>query len=170
MRKYLYSVLFISSIFCANWMILHIGNCVSDILCVIPVWKDIYAPSGVLAVGLGFTLRDLVQRNSSIKFTMMCIIAGAILSAILSPQLALASGLAYLFSETLDLTVYTPLHKRNLFVAVIFSNLVGLVADSAIFLYLADIPFTFFLGQIIGKSWMILLSLPLIWIVKKYNL
>lgn len=166
MKKYLHLVLFISTIFVANWLIYHIGYFCNPV-CVIPVWPEVYAPSGVLAIGLGFTLRDLVQRGLGVKWTMVGIIAGAILSAWLNPFLALASGSAFLFSETMDLGVYTPLQKRNLFVAVIGSNIVGLIADSVIFLWLAQIPMSFLLGQVIGKGWMTLLALPIVWWMRK---
>ena len=59
---------------------------------------------------------------------------GVALSALLDCSLALASGLAFLVSETLDLMVNTPLQRRNLVAAFIGSNIVGLVVDSAIFL------------------------------------
>ena len=40
------------------------------------------------------------------------------------------------------------------------SSLVGLVVDSAVFLYLAFGSLDFITGQIIGKGWMVLLALP----------
>lgn len=166
MKKYIWLILFISTIFIANWLIYHIGY-FCDPVCVIPVWFDIYAPSGVLAIGIGFTLRDLVQRSLGVKWTIAGILAGAVLSAWLNPFLALASGSAFLFSEMMDLGVYTPLQKRNLILAVIGSNVVGLIADSIIFLWLAQIPFDFLTGQIIGKLWMTLAALPVIWWMRK---
>lgn len=162
--KYLFG--FISTIFIANWLIGNVGyHC--DPICVIPVWPGIMAPSGVLAIGLGFTLRDLVQRRLGIGWTFAGIIIGATLSAWLSPALALASGAAFLFSETADLFVYTPLQKRNLFAAVIGSNIVGLVIDSILFLSLAGIPMMFLPGQIIGKLWMTVLALPVVWLMRR---
>jgi uncharacterized PurR-regulated membrane protein YhhQ (DUF165 family) len=61
-----------------------------------------------------------------------------------------------------DLAVYTPLARRRLVLAVLASGLIGLVIDSMIFLWLAFGSLEFLPGQIIGKSWMVLLSLPLI--------
>lgn len=164
--KYIYLIGFISTIFLANYLIGNVGY-FCDPVCVIPVWPGVYAPSGVLAIGLGFTLRDLVQRSWGIKWTAGAIITGALLSAYLSPALALASGIAFLLSETLDLMVYTPLQKRNLVGAVIASNGVGLVADSVVFLLLAFGSLTFLPGQIIGKGLMTLAALPIIWIMRK---
>jgi uncharacterized PurR-regulated membrane protein YhhQ (DUF165 family) len=137
--------------------------------CVIPVWFGIEAPSGVLAIGLGFTLRDLVQRTLDLKWTVVAILIGATLSAWLNPFLALASGSAFLFSEMMDLGVYTPLQKHNLFLAVIGSNAVGLIADSVIFLFLAFGSLDFLTGQIIGKLWMTVLALPVIYLIRVYK-
>jgi hypothetical protein len=41
--------------------------------------------------------------------------------------------------------------------------LVGAVIDSAVFLWLAFGSLDFLLGQVIGKAWMVLASLPVIW-------
>ncbi len=167
---WLYFVLFIGSIFLANYLIGNVGTlCPPDSPCLIPVWPGIMAPSGVLAIGLGFTLRDLVQRRLGVSYTAVGIILGAAVSAFLSPSLALASGTAFLLSELLDLFVYTPLQKRNLFAAVIGSNIVGIIADSAIFLWLAFGSLQFITGQIIGKFWMTLIALPVIWFIRQWD-
>ncbi len=74
----------------------------------------------------------------------------------------LASATAFLLSEMADLAVYTPLARRRLVLAVVASGFIGLVIDSLIFLWLAFGSLQFLPGQIIGKSWMVLLSIPLI--------
>jgi uncharacterized PurR-regulated membrane protein YhhQ (DUF165 family) len=45
-------------------------------------------------------------------------------------------------------------------VAVVASSVVGLVVDSVVFLWLAFGSLEFLLGQIVGKTWMVLLSIP----------
>jgi hypothetical protein len=40
--------------------------------------------------------------------------------------------------------------------------MVGLVVDSIVFLYLAFDSLDFLLGQIIGKAWMVLASIPFV--------
>lgn len=166
---YLYLFMFISTIFLANYLIGNVGLGCNPV-CVIPVWPGIYAPSGVLAIGLGFTLRDLVQRHLGVRWTVLAIIAGAGLSVLLSPSLALASGVAFLLSETLDLAIYTPLQRRNLMGAVMASNVVGLIVDSVVFLTLAFGSLAFLPGQIIGKALMTLVALPVIWLIRKREL
>lgn len=163
---YAYLIGFISTIFLANYLIGHVGYYCNPV-CVIPVWPGIMAPSGVLAIGLGFTLRDLVQRHLGIRYTILAILVGAGLSALLSPALALASGVAFLLSEMLDLAVYTPLVRRNLMGAVVASNVVGLVVDSVVFLTLAFGSLAFLPGQIIGKALMTLAALPVIWWIRR---
>ncbi len=74
----------------------------------------------------------------------------------------LASAVAFLLSEAADLAVYTPLQRRGLVAAVAASSLVGLVVDSLVFLQLAFGSLDFLAGQVIGKLWMVLLTLPLL--------
>jgi uncharacterized PurR-regulated membrane protein YhhQ (DUF165 family) len=116
----------------------------------------------VLAIGLAFTLRDLVQRRLGIRWAAVAIVAGAILSAALDRSLALASGLAFLLSEGMDPFVYTPLQRRNLIGAVIASYLVVLIVDSVVFLQVAFGSLDLLKGQVIGKALMTLAAIPAI--------
>jgi uncharacterized PurR-regulated membrane protein YhhQ (DUF165 family) len=70
----------------------------------VPVWPGIDAPSRVLFAGLAFTLRDLTQEWLGRKMVLVAIVVGALLSwAITSDRdLAVASGVAFLFSELAD--------------------------------------------------------------------
>jgi uncharacterized PurR-regulated membrane protein YhhQ (DUF165 family) len=54
------------------------------------------------------------------------------------------------------------LQRRGLVTAVVASSFVGLVIDSVVFLYLAFGSLDYLLGQVVGKSWMVLLSIPFI--------
>ncbi len=148
----------------ANWLIGHVGTvCPPGGPCLIPVAPGVMAPSGVLLVGLALVMRDLVQRRLGLGWAAGAILAGAMLSALLAPpSLVLASALAFLLSEALDLAVYTPLQRRGLVLAVALSSMAGLVADSLLFLWLAFGSLDFLLGQVLGKAWMVALSLPLI--------
>lgn len=146
----------------ANWMIGHLGAvCPPGGPCLIPVAPGLMAPSGVLMIGLALVLRDLVQRRLGIGWAVGAILAGAVLSAWLAPPtLVLASAVAFLFSELVDLAVYTPLQRRGLVLAVAASGAVGVVADSAVFLWLAFGSLDFLAGQVVGKAWMVLAALP----------
>ncbi len=160
----IFVVLFCLTIPAANWMIGHVGTvCVVDGPCVLPVAPGIMAPSGVLMIGAALVLRDLVQRRLGAGFGIAAILVGAAISAALAPRaLVIASAAAFLLSEFADFAVYTPLARRRLVLAVLASSLVGLVVDSIVFLWLAFGSLEFLEGQIIGKTWMVLLALPLI--------
>jgi uncharacterized PurR-regulated membrane protein YhhQ (DUF165 family) len=153
----------------ANYLIQHVGTfCVPDGgPCLIPVAPGLTAPSGVLMVGLALVLRDLLQRRLGLKWSFMAIVIGAALSASFSPSnLVLASAAAFLFSEIVDLLVFTPLQKRGLVLAAVVSSVVGLVIDSLIFLQLAFGSLDFVAGQVIGKAWMVLVAIPLLIILR----
>jgi uncharacterized PurR-regulated membrane protein YhhQ (DUF165 family) len=161
---YVFLAAYIACIPLANWMIGHVGTvCVPQGPCLVPVAPGLVAPSGVLLVGLALVLRDLVQRRLGITYALAAIAVGAVLSGVLAPlPLVIASTSAFLLSELADFAVYTPLQKRGLVLAVLASSVVGLVADSIVFLWLAFGSFEFLLGQIVGKAWMVLLTLPAI--------
>jgi uncharacterized PurR-regulated membrane protein YhhQ (DUF165 family) len=167
-----YFVAFIACIPAANWMIGHIGTvCPRNGPCLVPVWPwgpngPLMAPSGVTMIGLALVLRDLVQRRLGRKAALMSIVAGAALSgAVAPPALVMASTAAFFLSELADFAVYTPLQARGLVLAVLASSVVGLIADSVLFLWLAFGSLEFLAGQIIGKAWMVLLALPFVhWI------
>ena len=166
---YAYLVAFILTIPAANWMIGNVGTvCPENSPCLIPVGFDVMAPSGVIMVGLALVLRDLVQRRLGKLWVLGAIVVGALLSALIAPQaLVLASGAAFLVSELADFAVYTPLQKKRLVLAVFMSGVVGLVVDSILFLQLAFGSLDFLSGQIIGKTWMIVLALPIIWWIRR---
>src|SRR5262245_55649708 len=134
---------YIGTIFAANWAITTFG--------LVPVGFGLLAPAGVYFAGLAFTFRDLTQDGLGRRWTYAAIVIGAALSGFLSGPLALASGVAFLVSETADLLVYTPLRERRWLWAVGLSNTVGLIIDSALFLLLAFGSLEFLAGQVVGK-------------------
>ena len=160
-----YLVLFGLTIPAANWLIGHAGTeCVPNGgPCLIPVAPGLMAPSGVTMIGIALVLRDLVQRRLGVGIAVVAINVGAALSAVIAPpMLVIASTVAFLMSELADLAVYTPLARRRLVAAVVASSMVGLVVDSIVFLYLAFGSLDFLLGQIVGKAWMVLASIPFV--------
>ncbi|MFO7171193.1 MAG: VUT family protein [Chloroflexota bacterium] len=145
---------YILTIFAANLAISLVG--------IVPVGLGLMAPAGVYFAGLAFTLRDAVQETLGRRWTVVAILTGALISAALSAQLALASGVAFLVSELADFAVYTPLRRRAWLAAVVASNTVGVMLDSALFLWLAFGSLDFLAGQIVGKLWMTALAVGLI--------
>src|SRR5262245_25503494 len=175
----IFVALFALTIPAANWMIGHVGTvCQPTGPCLVPVGPGLMAPSGVTMAGAALVLRDLVQRRLGVTASSLAILAGAVLSALLAPPaLVIASAAAFLLSEFADLAVYTPLARRGLIIAVVASGVVGLVVasgvvglvvDSVVFLWLAFGSLEFLLGQIIGKAWMVLLSIPcVVWLRRR---
>jgi uncharacterized PurR-regulated membrane protein YhhQ (DUF165 family) len=153
--KYLLIIAYALTIPAANFLISNVGTtCVPDGPCVIPVAPGLYAPSGVLVIGAALVLRDLVQLRFGIAMSLLCVIAGAAMSAAIAPPtLAVASGTSFLFSELVDFAVYTPLATRRFAVAVLLSCAAGAVADSALFLWLAFGSLAFIGGQVVGKAY-----------------
>jgi len=156
----------------ANWLIGHAGTeCLRDGPCLIPVAPGLMAPSGVIMIGIALVLRDLVQRRLGVGVAAGAIVAGAALSAVLAPPaLVIASAVAFFLSELADLAVYTPLAARRLLLAVVLSSLIGLVVDSIVFLWLAFGSLEFLLGQIVGKTWMVLASIPFVILLRRRDL
>jgi hypothetical protein len=162
-------LLFLACIPLANWMIGHVGTvCVPAGPCLIPVAPGLMAPSGVLTVGFALVLRDLVQRLLGRRWGLAAVLLGTGLSALVADgSLVLASGVAFLLSEFSDFAVYTPLQRRGLMLAVLASSGVGLVVDSLVFLSLAFHSLEFLPGQVVGKAWAVLVSIPLVHAVRR---
>jgi uncharacterized PurR-regulated membrane protein YhhQ (DUF165 family) len=129
-------------------------NCKSDAPLTVVVESAV-----VYAAGLAFTARDLLQDALGKRWVAGAVLVGAALSALVSPQFALASGGAFLVSEFADFVVYTPLRRRDWVAAVAVSNAVGLVIDSALFLLLAFGSLDLLAGQVVGKAWMTALAI-----------
>jgi uncharacterized PurR-regulated membrane protein YhhQ (DUF165 family) len=126
------------------------------------------APSGVLMVGIALVLRDMLHRRLGVGAAVAAILIGAGLSGLVAPlSLVTASAAAFLLSEFADLAVYTPLQERRFIAAVIVSSIVGLVVDSIVFLWLAFGSLDFIAGQVVGKAWMVLLSIPFIMYLRR---
>lgn len=150
---------YIATIPAANIAVEHFG--------VVPVGFGLMAPAGVYAVGVALVLRDLAREAAGRAAVLAAIAVGAVLSWLLAtPALALASTAAFAVSETMDFAVYEPLRKRGLLAAMSASNVVGIAADSLIFLWLAFGSLAFLPGQLVGKAWMTLVAIAVIGAVR----
>ena len=147
-------ILYISTIFAANFAIERWG--------VVSVGFGLLAPAGVYFAGLAFTFRDLTHDALGRRWVIAAILVGAGLSWWIEPNFAVASAVAFLVSEFVDLAIYSPLRQRHWLGAVALSNSFGLVLDSVIFLWLAFSSLAFLKGQIVGKAWMTLLAIGLL--------
>lgn len=161
------ALLFVGTVWLANWLVVRYG--------IVPVGYGLSAPAGVFAVGLAFTLRDVVHRTLGRGAVVICIGAGCLLAWLIEANaqipggvvsIAFASAVAFLFSETADLLVYTPLEERSFTGAVAASNIVGALVDSALFLWLAFGSLAFFTGQVVGKLEMTAAALPVVFLLR----
>ena len=65
------------------------------------------------------------------------------------------------------MAVYEPIRKKGWVPAVVASNVAGILVDSALFLWLAFGGLGFFWGQVVGKSWMTLVALPIVFLLRE---
>jgi queuosine precursor transporter len=135
---------YVGTIVTANWASTHWSALLVGAVAV---------PAGTLWAGATFTLRDLLHECLGGRGVLAAIAAGAGLSWLLaSPQIAVASVLAFTVSELVGSIVYGRLRAWSVVGAVIGSNLVGLGIDSVLFVPLAFGSFAFVPGQILGKT------------------
>ena len=166
--RYIVLVAYISTVPLANWMIGNVGLCVKEGVCLVPVAPGIMAPSGVLAIGLAFVLRNFMQDLWGIKLTLVAMGASAILSALVAPPaLAIASVAAFGLSEAADMAVYTPLKHKGLITALLLSCFAGAVIDSAVFLWIAFGSFDYIVGEVIGKFYAAIFAAAVMKVFKK---
>lgn len=158
------TAVFAATIPLANWLIGNVGTvCIPQGPCLLPVGFCLTAPSGVLVVGASLVLRDMVHEDGGAKAALIAIGIGGFLSAFFAaPSLLFASVLAFILAELADLAVYTPLREKRLWLAVLLSGLVGAVVDSAIFLWIAFGSIDYIAGQTVGKMWMTILAIPIL--------
>lgn len=146
---------FIVSILAANYLTDRYGF--------VPVGFGLAATAGTYAAGFTLALRDGVQDTLGRRWVIGLVVAGAVLSFALSaPTIAVASGVAFLVAELADFAVYTPLRARaqvgdrRWAGAVIVSNIVGAVIDTALFVGIAfgaAAVMPAMGGQLVGKTW-----------------
>lgn len=137
---------YIATIVAANWLTTRYG--------LIPVGFGLITTAGTYAAGAALLLRDVVQDACGWRWVLAGIAAGAALTAVTSPALAVASTVAFLLAELLDMAVYTPLRDRGWARAALASGVVGAIVDTYAFLALAGFPVTAQTvgGQLVGKT------------------
>ncbi|WP_211832797.1 VUT family protein [Streptomyces asiaticus] len=151
---------YIATIPAANWAVTHFGA--------VPVGFGYVAPAGVYLVGLALVLRDVAREAAGRAAVVAAIVVGAVVSYWLAdPALAVVSAAAFAVAETMDFAVYEPLRKRGLLTAMVASNVVGMLADSLLFLHLAFGSLAFLPGQLLGKAWMTLAAIGVIAVIQR---
>jgi uncharacterized PurR-regulated membrane protein YhhQ (DUF165 family) len=155
MKTYAAAAGLLTTIILANWLTTEYGF--------VAVGFGLTATAGTYAAGLALGLRDVLQDNSG-RFTVLAVIllGGGLSYLVADPFIALASAVAFTASELLDWAVYTPLRGKatsgssRWSGAVLASNLLGAVLDTALFVGIAFGAAAIqgaMLGQLVGKGW-----------------
>lgn len=98
---------------------------------------DLWSPAA-LVVGFVFVVRDFAQRRVG-HHILWAMLAGIAISWFMaSPQLALASALAFAIGELADWALYT-FTKKPFSQRILFSSILGAPLDSLVFLSLIGI-------------------------------
>ena len=145
---------FLGCIVAANVVTTHYG--------LVPIGFGLATTAGTFFAGLTFALRDELQEAGGRKWVAALILAGAILSYLVSaPFIAVASGVAFLLSELADWSVYSPLRSKGYVGAALASNVVGAIVDTFLFLAIAGFPITTgtVTGQVVVK---VLITVPFV--------
>ena len=159
---------FVMTVYGANWALATFG--------IVQLPFGFMGPAGVYFAGLAFGLRDALHEIGGVKIVLLAILTGTIFSYVVEDgvvvpgglvAIAVASAAAFFLAEMADLFVYNPLREKNWGTAVVLSNVVGSVTDSAVFLFLAFGSIDFIVGQTVGKMTMIALALPLVFVIRK---
>lgn len=138
-----------------------IGNILVDRLGIVN-FAGLTFPAGVVFIGLTFSFRDFAQRSWGDAQVWIWMIIACMITVLFNQSLALASFLAFSFSETVDWFCFKylnmPFRKR-----IYISNLFSTPIDSLIFVILAFgwYPEAIF-GQAIIKYASGLLVLPFV--------
>jgi queuosine precursor transporter len=149
-----------ASIVAANWAISRFGF--------VPVGFGLVAPAGTYFAGAAFVARDTVQMSLGRWWVLIAIVVGAGISYGIAPSLAIASGTAFLVGELADFIVYTPIAERGRVVlAVALADTVGLLFDTFLFLWLAFHSEAHWQGTALGKEWMTLAALPIVFMLRR---
>ena len=147
MTRVLAIAAYLATIVAANWLTARYGF--------VPIGLGLMATAGTYAAGLAFVARDAVQDTAGRLAALGALAVGGALSWFLAtPQLAVASAVAFGVSELADMAIYTPLRERGYVRAAVASNLVGSVVDTLLFLSLAGFGLAPLVvaGQLVGKA------------------
>jgi hypothetical protein len=149
---------YITAVVGANYLTTHYG--------LVDTGFGLLVTAGTFAAGFALLARDFVQRAGGIRLATTAIAVAGLLSWWLAgPGIAVASTVAFVGAELVDLFVFTPLRPRLGFVsAALASNVVAAPIDTILFLHLAGFGVTAEAvgGQFVAKIvWATLIPLAL---------
>lgn len=137
MRIVVLLVLYCMSPVYINWIYMNIGTTVTESGERLFMITDTFGFDPTLPIiGIIFFLRDLIQASGGRRLAVGGILIGTVVSYFISPEVAVASGLAFLVSEVLDMGIYTALEHRRA-TAILLSGIAAALLDSLTFLLVA---------------------------------
>ena len=153
--------LFLLSIPFANWWLTEHG--------LVMAWGHAI-PSAVWIVGIAFVVRDLAQLALGKWWAWLAIAVGVLLSYVVADaHVATASAMAFLWSESTDALIFTPLANRGtkaFLLGVTISGYAASFVDSAIFMRLAFHSWDF-IPLALAKILFVALATPAAWGVRR---
>ena len=131
---------------------------------------------GAFSYPIAFLITDLANRSYGKLIARKIVYLGFVLgivftlffstnfSDLISVRIAIGSGLAFIFSQLIDVQIFDKLRKKKWFIAPLASSLIGSTADTFLFFsisfYGSEMPwFTLCLGDLVVKILVALLML-----------
>jgi uncharacterized PurR-regulated membrane protein YhhQ (DUF165 family) len=130
----------------------------SNYLVQFPVQADVWDVNladiltyGAFSYPLAFLVNDLTNRKFGPRMAGFVVICGFALAVVLSiwlatPRIAIASGVAFLTAQLLDVTVFNAMRRRAWWQAPLVSSATGSLIDTVIFFSLAFAASFSFMG------------------------
>jgi hypothetical protein len=132
-----------------------VSNVATSRLGVVDVGFGLAATAGTFTAGLALGCRDLIQRWGGRRASAGAIALGSLLSLLVGAdgRIAVASFVAFLVSELVDMAVYTVAARRGHEAGVLVSNAAAAPLDTLVFLAVAGFPVTWpaLAGQVLAK-------------------
>lgn len=155
------------------WPVVYVGgvvlaNVLTERYGLVPVGFGLVTTAGTYAAAVVLIARNLAQDAIGRWPVLGLMGLGVLLSWWLaSPQLAVASAVAFTLSELADWLIYTPLRKSGRARAVAVASTVGAVIDTFVFLWLAGFPLSAAPGQLVVKIGMALVAALILRVTKR---
>ncbi|GAB3446511.1 hypothetical protein GCM10027517_28870 [Phycicoccus ginsengisoli] len=151
-----------------------LANVVTERLGLVSVGFGLLVTAGTYAAGFALLARDFVHRYGGRRSALAAIAVGGVLSWLFSsPAIALASTVAFVSAELVDLAVYEPIRRTKGFIrGALASNIVSAPIDTLVFLSLAGFPLTVetVTGQFVGKVlWATVAPLTIYWLIRRFR-
>lgn len=106
---------------------------------------------GAFTYPVAFLVTDLANRQFGPAIARRIVSVGFVVGVALSfwlsePRIAIASGIAFLIGQLLDISVFNELRRKTWWKAPLAASMIGTVIDTILFFSIAFAPFFAFIG------------------------